>query len=479
MTKTEELEKLTEFEIRYLKTFEERIEAIYPHERLILKLIKKLNEFIEFPDVSIEKETIEAIKTIKKEITPKFKILNEESKEEELFRIERAKKKDLIDVENIAVRLYNGLIEAEKIEEGKENREKKKSRAYKKIRRSLLKLKTAIEEEERGITLNEHIFFMLNRLHSLKSALASAIKYEIQILDNAAEKVKKREIEGLEDIINLLKGLNKQIKSILRTEKSEVYKPLMDLIVKEVGGAEQFKKLKEKGKITLDDIKRDLFTMTDSNEILEYLKIIELNKELVEEGALLKLENYRIKAREIIKKQKSETLLDEVTKLFTRGAFDELLDTMIKINHLKERKGEKGETFALILLDIDHFKSVNDIFGHQEGDRVLRFVSRRIKETVRINDRVYKYGGEEIVVVLPRTEIETAIEIAERIRRTIQETDFKLQDRSITISGGVSVYGAGKDDDGITKEEIIEAADKRLYKAKKSGRNKIVPEPDR
>ena len=469
MADIEELEKLTEFEIRYLKTFEERLETIYPHEKLILKLIKQLNRFIEFPDVSIEKEVLKIIETIKKEIAPKFKILNEETNEEELFRIEREKKRDLIDVENIAVKLYNGLTEAEKIPGKKEDRKKKESRAYKKIRRALLKLKTAIEEEERGITLNEHIFFMLNRLHSLKNALAAAISYESQLIDNAVQKVKQRETEGLEEIINLLKGLNKQIKSILRTEKYEVYKPLMGLMIKEIGGAEQFKKLKSKGKITLEDIKKDLFTMTDSNEILEYLKILELNKELVDEKALQKIENYRIKAREIINKQKRETLLDEVTKLFARKFLELELDSLVYSNNIKEREGKKAEAFSFILMDIDYFKNVNDTFGHQEGDRVLRIVSRKIKEKVRAYDFVGRYGGEEIAVILPRTKIETAREIAERIRKSIENYDFKLKGRNITISGGVSVYGP----DGITKREIIDAADARLYKAKKKGRNMI------
>lgn len=297
-------------------------------------------------------------------------------------------------------------------------------------------------------------------MHSLKEGLKNAINYEIKLLDSAVQQVKARDVEELENTITRLKGINKQIKNILRTEKYEVYKPFMNLILKEIGGAKQFQKLLEKEKITLEDIKKDIFTMTDANEILEYIKAIP--KKLVEEKVLPSLENYKIKAGEIAERQKREVAFDPLTRLFSRKVMDTELNNILAI---------AKQHFSFILLDIDHFKDVNDDFGHLEGDRVLKIIARIIKSQARASDFVCRYGGEEIAVILPRTKKTAAIEIAERIRQAIEKHEFNLPDgRPVTISGGVSVYGP----DGSTKKDIIKAADERLYQAKKKGRNKII-----
>jgi diguanylate cyclase (GGDEF)-like protein len=447
----EELEKLTEYEISYLKTFEERLETIYPHEKEILRLAKKLNEFIKSLEGKLEKDIIEIIGRIKKDILSKFKILEEETEEEALFRVERAKKKDLLDIENFILHLYEKIGRLEEF---------KGKKAQMKIKRALRVLKQIIEKEERGITLNEHVFFIIDSMHSLKEGLKNAIRYESNILDSVVKHVKDRDVEELENNIMRLKEISKQVKNILRTEKYEVYKPLMTIVLREIGGAEQFKKMRKKDKITLDDVKKDIFTMTDTNEISEYLKAIPM--ELVEEEALPHLLNYRLKAREIAEKQKRETVLDPLLRIFSRKIMDETLDNLIR----------NSQSFSFILLDIDHFKSVNDSFGHQEGDRVLKTIARLIKSQIRVSDFVCRYGGEEIAVILPRTLKKKAEDIAERIRKDIEKYDFDLPDkRHVTISGGVSVYPAPEIH---TKEEVIKDADDKLYKAKKRGRNRII-----
>jgi len=453
MIKVQELERLTEFEIKYLKTFEERLETIYPHEKKVFGLIKKLNEFIKSLEGKLEKEIVEKIEEIKKEILLKFGILNEESEEDTLTRAERRKKKDLLDIQNFSINIYNALSGEEAVKE-------KKGAAYNKIRRFLRRLKKDIEKEERGITLNEHIFFILEHMHNLKEGLKHAVKYEAELLDLIEKQVKSREIDDLENSLMRLKGINKQIKGILRTEKNEVYRPFMNIALKEIGGAEQFSKLRERTTITLEDIKKDLMTMTDPDEIRAYIGAIP--KELVEEDALPHLENYKTRAREISERQKREVAFDPLTHLFTRKIMDE------ELNSMTERK----LIFSFILLDIDHFKSVNDSFGHQVGDRVLKTIARLIKSHARASDFVCRYGGEEIAIILPRTSKDEATAIAKRIRKTIEEHDFYLPDkRPVTISGGVS---SNENNLEAKKPEIIDEADGNLYKAKKTGRNKII-----
>lgn len=118
------------------------------------------------------------------------------------------------------------------------------------------------------------------------------------------------------------------------------------------------------------------------------------------------------------------------------------------------------------MLDIDFFKRVNDTYGHQFGDRVLQKVANTITESIRENDSVGRYGGEEFLVVLPDTEMTHAIFIAERIRKAVEHLDF-YENAHITISGGLTVF------QGETIVELIDIVDKKLYEAKNDGRNRI------
>lgn len=120
---------------------------------------------------------------------------------------------------------------------------------------------------------------------------------------------------------------------------------------------------------------------------------------------------------------------------------------------------------SIILCDIDHFKKVNDTYGHPKGDIVLKGVASIIKENLRYKDAVGRYGGEEFLIVLPRAYSDEAYKIFERIRKVIQNTSFSDEKIKITISGGIAEL------DETNIDEFIALADKRLYKAKSSGRN--------
>ncbi len=127
---------------------------------------------------------------------------------------------------------------------------------------------------------------------------------------------------------------------------------------------------------------------------------------------------------------------------------------------------------SVVLLDIDFFKKLNDTFGHQAGDYVLKVVSRLLSEALREYDIVARYGGEEFAVVLPTTPKLKAASIAERLRTSIAESKFVYKDKamSCTISLGVACFPQ----DGKSPEALIAAADKALYRAKEQGRNQVV-----
>ena len=166
--------------------------------------------------------------------------------------------------------------------------------------------------------------------------------------------------------------------------------------------------------------------------------------------------------------QKAESLASFdpfLTELYNRRLFDSILEIELK------RIQRYGTTLSLVMLDIDDFKEINDTYGHPQGDRVLKKMSDVIKCAVRDTDIVARYGGEEIVIVLPNTPIEGGCIAAERIRRSVENLLFDTTQGTfqVTLSAGVVSYPA----DHCTKAELIERVDQALYRAKRAGKNQV------
>jgi diguanylate cyclase (GGDEF)-like protein len=157
---------------------------------------------------------------------------------------------------------------------------------------------------------------------------------------------------------------------------------------------------------------------------------------------------------------------DPLTALATRRVFNESLSDEI------HRSIRYQHPMALLMIDIDHFKHINDTYGHLAGDGVLRKIGRLLLDSVRSVDICCRYGGEEFTVILPETKITMASQLAERINRRIADEPFDLGadiQETITVSIGVAGYPVS----GTTDSDLIAAADKALYKAKQTGRNKV------
>jgi diguanylate cyclase len=153
---------------------------------------------------------------------------------------------------------------------------------------------------------------------------------------------------------------------------------------------------------------------------------------------------------------------DPLTGLANRRAFNAELDRALA------RAARRAEPIALILLDVDHFKSVNDTWGHQIGDEVLRDVARTLSSTVRAEATVARHGGEEFAVLLPDCGTGDALLVAERLRGAVARVT--VRDTSpITISVGVAVLGPTI----RTAAQLLDAADRALYAAKRAGRNRV------
>jgi len=139
-----------------------------------------------------------------------------------------------------------------------------------------------------------------------------------------------------------------------------------------------------------------------------------------------------------------------------------------------KRSERRRQKFALLMIDIDHFKQLNDTFGHHVGDQVLRSVASILVQDMREVDTVARYGGEEFVIILPETAEAAARYVADRLRRAVEQGKFSDDPshtiQHLTISIGVAVY----DSDARFKRDLIEASDAALYAAKREGRNRVV-----
>lgn len=159
---------------------------------------------------------------------------------------------------------------------------------------------------------------------------------------------------------------------------------------------------------------------------------------------------------------------DALTGLYNRRYLETQLSQLI------EQSADRGKGLSLLTLDIDFFKSVNDTYGHDAGDRVLQEVAGRIRGSVRSLDLACRTGGEEFVVVLPGADLAVAEKVGERIRRAIAAKPFLLGPGShltVTASLGVSSLLSAHD----TVEDLLKRADRALYRAKREGRNRVVP----
>jgi diguanylate cyclase (GGDEF)-like protein len=159
---------------------------------------------------------------------------------------------------------------------------------------------------------------------------------------------------------------------------------------------------------------------------------------------------------------------DFLTGLKTRGYFEQQLELEIK------RSERRKQNFALLMIDIDFFKQLNDHYGHHVGDQVLRDVASILMKDMREVDTVARYGGEEFVMILPETSGPGAHYVANRLRRSVEQAKFFAGSpqavERLTISIGIAVF----DSDAQFKRDLIEFSDAALYAAKKQGRNQVV-----
>jgi len=177
----------------------------------------------------------------------------------------------------------------------------------------------------------------------------------------------------------------------------------------------------------------------------------------------------RIKTHVELKRAKEQLLrmatTDELTRLANRRHF------MDRLHEEYERSRRNESEFTMLMIDIDYFKRVNDTYGHQAGDAVLRMTSDTMKHNLRLSDILGRIGGEEFAILLPDTEIREGMVIAERLRKKIENLGVPYNQSMINITISVGASPSFSNDPGI--DSILQRSDSALYKAKEHGRNQI------
>jgi two-component system cell cycle response regulator len=200
-----------------------------------------------------------------------------------------------------------------------------------------------------------------------------------------------------------------------------------------------------------------LFRPIDKNELLARVR------------TQIRKKRYTERLRDNVQMSIEMAITDALTGLYNRRYMETHVGTLV------EQAATRGKPLTVLVLDIDYFKSINDGHGHDAGDDVLREFALRIRKSIRGIDLACRYGGEEFVVVMPETDLAVATMVAERLRRRIASEPFPIQQgaRTVEVTISIGIAALGSSDNAAS---VLKRADQALYRAKRDGRNRVVPD---
>lgn len=275
------------------------------------------------------------------------------------------------------------------------------------------------------------------------------------------EKLILKVTQQLEDVTQVIAEDQKDHESIHKEAKSLhcFVQEGMERIQKNFRSANDLQNLKSEISKNIDEIRGGVDDFADRfNE--RHDATSERNIKLTEQ--LSQMEQETLELQVMLEENQTKLLYDALTGVYSRMAYDE------RIQQELARWTRYETPFSYAILDIDHFKRINDTFGHNAGDKALKIVAQLMTTYVRQSDYVFRIGGEEFVLLLPSTKLDNASTLLETMRAGIADSSFHFKGAPITLTLSAGITETRNDD---SVESIYERADKALYKAKNSGRN--------
>lgn len=336
--------------------------------------------------------------------------------------------------------------------------------------RSLVRLKMTVDEWRVRETTASQLGFSGNKSTLVSESYEKARVLVIEDKDFESEKIVET-LKRDEDLVTAVRSGDRAV-SISREEK-------FDLIVLSLNLAAE-DALRLCSHLRADEHTRSVPILligeeTDIKRIAQGLEIgahdyilrpVDRNELLARVRTQVRRKRYQDRLRSNYEMSLEMALIDSLTGLYNRRYLTVHLDKLLK------RRSESQKNLAVLIFDIDHFKSVNDTYGHKIGDEVLKTFADRIQQRVRSFDLVSRLGGEEFVAVLPDITFDVAVQVAERLRKSICDEPFKVSAPEGQISVSVSIGGVFIEAGNCTVEDALSRADIELYKAKGGGRNR-------
>ena len=311
---------------------------------------------------------------------------------------------------------------------------------------------------------------LLEKPESLKKCLNQTVDLVMALQTELKDE--RKELETfLSEISNRLREIDEEVKKIsgIGVSRSNNFKNVTDSLEEEsnkinavLNEEANIDTLKDSVKSHVIMIRHHMDTfLTEDNKQQKY------SDETVEQLAreLLAVKQEAEELREQLEHKRLQATHDTLTRIPNRLAYDEW------INQEHDRFVKYDTPFVLMVWDVDFFKKVNDGYGHQAGDKVLRVVAQMLSESIREADFVARYGGEEFVVVLPGTTLDAAMNVANIIRMAIKDCAFHFRDKPVKITASAGVAEI-KENESV--QMLFDRADKALYSAKQSGRNRCI-----